>query len=748
MSELLSPAGTKEAFYAAIANGANAIYLGLDKFSARAYAQNFTLENLKKLVEYAHLREVKIFVTINTIIYDDELKEAFKTIDTLAEYGVDGIIVQDLAILHYISSNYESIHAHASTQMGIDDIEGAKLVKSLGVKRIVFARETEVTKIKEIKDALDIEVEAFIHGALCVAYSGNCLMSSMIGDRSGNRGRCAGCCRKQYTLVDIKNKLTFDRGYLLSMKDLNLSKNIKDISFIDSLKIEGRMKEPEYVGGVTRIYRKLLDKDNVRDEDLNKVFNRTYTKGLIFNENKEDLTNTERPNNYGYLIGHVEKQYKDKIWIRLNSRLNKGDQIRIDSSNTKEEISLPVLKMFSYERDEIFSADKCAIIYCEVPVMVNSKIYKTKDFEFYKNVGKDNEQNEYSKLPVNFEFTAKINKNPILKIQYKKYISYVKSDFVIQAASSAPITKENIENQLNKLNDTPYKINNLLITMDDNIFLPLKVINELRREAISKLNEQRIKVNVIKKDAKRVIPQNYDLKDPEITIEVSNHEQYEAAKEAGIEKVFFENVIPRNFAKYDESFKNVLVGGLNGGQFYKDKANITTDYSLNVVNAESVALLSSLGVNRITLSEEISKEYIEKLISNYREMYNTSPNLELIVYGRSKLMHTQYCPLRKAGFCGKCKEGLYGLKDDYTTFPLKFNGDCTMFVLNDRPLNIMDDIDDLKGISSYRLRFTIESKEEASEIINQFKDKLVNKVKTKTFDKAKHTHGHFIKKPL
>ena len=234
MSELLSPSGNIDAFYSAISNGADAIYLGLDKYSARAYATNFTMASLVDLVKYAHLRNVKIYVTINTIMYDDELIDAYKTIDELATIGVDAIIVQDLAILNYITSKYESLEAHASTQMGIDDIEAASLIKELGAKRIVLARETKLEIIKQIKQKLDIEVEAFIHGALCVAYSGNCLMSSLLGDRSGNRGRCAGCCRKIYSLINLKSSEVINRSYLLSMKDLNTSNYLKDMSFIDS----------------------------------------------------------------------------------------------------------------------------------------------------------------------------------------------------------------------------------------------------------------------------------------------------------------------------------------------------------------------------------------------------------------------------------------------------------------------------------------------------------------------------------
>mgnify|MGYP003312139165 CR=1 FL=1 len=205
MNELLSPAGSLEAFYAAISNGADAIYLGLDKFSARAYAENFSSSSLKDLLNFAHLRKVKIYVTVNTLIYDEELNDVYSSLEFLASIGVDAVIIQDLAVLHYLTSHYESILPHASTQMGVDDVDAAKLLKELGFKRVVLARETPLPVIKEIKNKANIEVEAFIHGALCVSYSGNCYMSSALGERSGNRGRCAGCCRKYYSLIIRKD---------------------------------------------------------------------------------------------------------------------------------------------------------------------------------------------------------------------------------------------------------------------------------------------------------------------------------------------------------------------------------------------------------------------------------------------------------------------------------------------------------------------------------------------------------------
>lgn len=749
ISELLSPAGTKEAFYAAISNGADAIYLGLDKFNARAYAENFNLDNLKEYVDFAHLRNVKIYVTMNTVLYDYELLEAYRTVDKLAEIGVDALIVQDLALFNYITSTYKSIEAHASTQMGIDDVNGAKIVKELGGTRVVVARETPIKVIRDIKKQTNIEVEAFIHGALCVAYSGNCLMSSMIGDRSGNRGRCAGCCRQVYSLIDNKNNNVIKTGYLLSMKDLNLSDEIKNMNFVDSLKIEGRMKEPEYVASVTRSYRKILDDDEFNKKDLEKVFNRTYTKGFIFGETSENITNIERPNNYGYEIGKIVKINKNKIWIKLTDELNKGDQIRVESKNPFEEISVPITRQFDASFNVVDKNNKIAIIYTDKKVFLGARIFKTKDINFYKEINETLKAKEYKKLEICMVFEAKLNKEPLLMVEYNGIKSYAKSKILVTSAISSPTSKTNIINQLNKLNDTPYEITDIKINIDENIFIPLKEINELRRKAIESLNEIRLNHKVSLKNKREILPLDTPISAPYLTVEVNNEEQYNVAKELGIEHIYFKNIVRRNNEHYVDEANEILVGGLGALSYYKNKnVNLVTDYSLNVTNYETAAILSSLGATRITLSLEINKEKINTLITNYNNAYHKNPNLELIIYGYSTLMHTKYCPLKRLGMCGMCKKGSYSLKDRFTSFPIIFNDDCTIKILNSKITNNIDEIDKIKGINAYRLVFTTESKEETSRIIKLAKAKLEGNLESPSFDNINNTHGHFFKAPL
>lgn len=744
-NELLSPAGTIESFYATISSGANAIYLGIKKFSARAYASNFSIDELKDLVKFAHLRNVKIYVTMNTILYDEELDEAFKIIDELALINVDAIIVQDLALLNYITGKYNSLKAHASTQMGIDDIYGAKFLKNIGVTRIVFARETPLKVLKDIKNNIDIEIEVFIHGALCVAYSGNCLMSSMIGERSGNRGKCAGCCRQVYFLINKNDNKIIKTGYLLSMKDLNVSENINVLKFIDSFKIEGRMKDATYVGGVTYLYRQLLDNKKINLEDFNKVFNRTYTKGFTLNENSKNITNIEKPNNFGYEIGRIVKINKDTIWIKLTEELAKGDQIRIETNNLYNEIVLSVNKLFDANFKEVTSLNKIAIISCHHKVNLNAKVYKIKDVNFINKIDNILKQKEYKKLPINLIFFAKLNQNLKIQLSYEDFKVEEELDYKVAPSLTYPTTKENIFNQLSKLNDTPYYMYSLKIVMDENVFLPLKLINELRRKAIDKLNYLRLKFNVSKNELTKIKVKPSQIKKPTITVQVSNLKQYEIVKKLGIKNIYFDNVVLRNNQVYVDS-NEVLIGGYGAIEKYKDQQKtLVADYSFNVSNYLDVALLSSYGVDRITLSLEINKEHINNLVKNYIDEFNTYPNLELIIYGRIKLMHSKYCVLNRLGLCGECKTKKFSLKDKFVEFPISFNNDCSMNIYNSKIYNIIDNINLLNGINYFRLMFIDETEEDIIKIIRSVQNIIDKKNTYETFDSKSNTRGHFIK---
>lgn len=748
MTELLAPAGNMDALKAAISNGADAIYLGMNKFGARAYANNFDIEELKEAVKYAHLRNVKIYVTMNTIVFDNELSDAYKQIKELYLAGVDGVIVQDLAIFTHITENYLDMEAHCSTQMGIDDLEGTLLFKSLGAKRVVLSREVPIDKIRMIKKEAKIPIEIFVHGALCVSYSGNCLMSGLIGYRSGNRGRCVGSCRKPYELINTTTGEVLSNSYILSMKDLNTIKNIDELRCADSLKIEGRMKESVYVANVINSYRKALD-NKVTTEDiknLEKTFNRTFTKGYIFGEDKKNITNILKPNNFGFKIGYISKKTPIGYEITLSKELNQNDIIRIDHNNT--DVNLTVAKMYDKDDNLISSSINKCYIKIKEDLAIGDSVYKTKDIKFH-NYLESTYPKEFKRFTITMYVYGAVGSNLSITLECDGKSVYVESDFLLEEAVNRPTDKAQFCKQFDRLNDTVYKLGNVDY-MVDGVFIPAAKINELRRLAIDALdNERLLKRDEIKLHDIKYDNISFENKNPLLSVYCSTLEQYNAAKDLGINTIYYDdNIIRRNETIYPKTNKELLIGGYGGIYAYKDSNEFSTDYSLNCVNYKSVYMLHKLGAKRVCLSYEMNLDQINDLITDYNKYIGGNPNLEMIVYGKAPMMFTTYCPLKVFNQCGKCKQNEYIIKDEYGSFPIESHKDCTTTLLNGKNLNLIDDLENIKGINTFRIQLTKESYDEAVNIINMFKDKLNNMKPTKLFNKETDTRGHFNKEIL
>ncbi|MDE7161122.1 MAG: U32 family peptidase, partial [Anaeroplasmataceae bacterium] len=599
MSELLAPAGNFEALVAAISCGADAIYLGMTHFGARAYSANFDNDSLKEAITYAHLRNVKIYVTLNTIVFEEELPALYKMIDDLNEAKVDGIIIQDLAVFQYIVSKYPNIEAHCSTQMGIDDMEGVLLFKQLGAKRVVLSREVSIEEAKQIKKITKMPIELFVHGALCVSYSGNCLMSGLIGYRSGNRGRCVGSCRKPYTLVNQTTGEIYPSSYLLSMKDLNTIEHIQELKEIDSLKIEGRMKEPAYVANVVSIYRNALDgkKDPKAVSSLSKTFHRTFTKGYLFHEDKKDITNILRPNNFGVYIGKIIKKEFIGYKIELDSPLYQNDIIRIDHNG--EDVNLTVVKLYDEKRNLISSATKSCYIQIKENLAIGDKVYKTKEYSFYQSLAKSYPK-EFKRFPIDCIVSAFPGSPLTIHANCEdKQVSFVSST-ALDSAKTAPTTQDAFFEQFNRLNDSVYSLNQLEYYAD-NVYIPAKLINEARRFIVTSLNEERLKRDYPINQIPKPTPISYEITSPFLTVYATTKEQALAAKECGISVIYTEdNTIRRNAVSYPEKKGTLLVGGYGGIYAYTNQNEIVSDFSLNVVNSKSVYQLHALGVNRVT----------------------------------------------------------------------------------------------------------------------------------------------------
>lgn len=661
MPELLAPVGNMECLRAAINAGCDAVYLSGRNFGARSFAGNFSNEELIEAINTCHLYGVKVYITVNTLILDTEVERLIKYIDFIHKNGVDAVIMQDIGMIDLVRKTYPNLVIHASTQAHIHNLEGVKLCEKLGIKRVVLARETQVELVKEIKDNTNIELEIFVHGALCMSYSGECLMSALIGSRSGNRGTCAQSCRQQYSL-EIDGKVVEKDKYLLSTKDLNTLDNIHSLidMGVNSLKIEGRMKRPEYVYLVTSIYRKAIDnyvkygETKITDEDIKsikKIFNREFTKGFLFNEENDNYVNTYRPNHMGIEIGKVLDYKNGKAIIKLTDELNINDGIRIIGESDTGSIVTAIYK----DGVRVDSANKSQVsIPLKDRVEKNSIVVKTTDYKELKEI--ENKIKINKKICIKGKCILKLGEPIKLIIDDSKNIIEDTSDYIVEKSLKNETTKEQIEEQLNRLGDTIYEFSELVIEKDDGIFVPTSKLNELRRKVMHTLNEKRMYKTDYKKCNYEISVDNFEIQNKRSVL-ISSYEQYLSVKDK-YDTIYVDNENLFNKLNDDkcklklsrvlEHLKdydcNLLVGEL--GSVYKYK-NVDTDFSLNVTNSYSVAFLHSIGVKKVTLSYELNYKQIKNLITCYEERLGKHPNVEVIVESNEEAMICKYNMLKK-----------------------------------------------------------------------------------------------------
>ena len=516
MVELLSPVGDFECLKAAVQNGANSVYFGADIFSARAFATNFDDEALEKVIEYAKTRGVKTNLTLNTLIKNNELESALNLAKKAYKFGIDAIIVQDLGLAMKLIKTFPDLPIHASTQMTVHNLNGALELQDLGFKRIVLSRELSVNDIDFICKNTDVEIETFIHGALCISYSGQCLFSSMIGGRSGNRGKCAGPCRLPFELLENDKKI--NSGYLLSTRDLCGLDYIPKLieSGVKCFKIEGRMKNPEYVATVTRIYRKYIDlaysnEEYIIDEndrkELLQVFNRGMSSsGHLSNSGNKDLVYKEKPNNMGLYLGKIQKYNEKKglITIKLNEPIKIGDTISVDYEQGSYTVS-ELMNCNNKNITETNVGDTVIIGRMKGNIKLGNNVYKMSSKEL-SDLAKSSYSKEYRKVALNCNISIKEGKPIVVSVSsasnielYKDlFINYV-SDLIPLEAKNRPLSEETIISQFSKTASTPFEFKHFNIDLDDGLFIPkLSLLNDLRRKVLSLVEDyalQKIKRN-------------------------------------------------------------------------------------------------------------------------------------------------------------------------------------------------------------------------------------------------------------
>ena len=718
--ELLSPVGDFDCLKAAIQNGADSVYLGASSFSARAFANNFNYDELKRAIEYAKLRNVEVHLALNTLIRNDELENAINLAITAYNYGIDAIIVQDLGLAKYLIDNLKNLPIHASTQMTVHNLESINILEKLGFSRAVLSRELSLNEIEYITKNSNIEIEAFMHGALCISYSGQCLLSSAIGGRSGNRGRCAGPCRLPYELLDSKS--TLDKGYLLSCRDLCSLEFLPQLinCGITSFKIEGRMKSPEYVATVTRIYRKYMDLvlnnkdykiDNKDLEDLLQSFNRgNFSTGHLSNSENRKLIYKEKPDNTGIYIGNVTKfnSSKGHIKLKLTNSLAIGDKISVNSN--KYNVSELMINNKNVKTANI--NDFVEIGRMKGNISENDKIYKIESKEL-TDIALKSFNSENKKIKLSATLTVKENLPIELKITslgngfYKDLSVCNVSNIIPEPATNTPITKERLISQLNKTGNTEFEFTNININLDDNLYIPsISSLNELRRDSLSKLEnlvfskyinqvdlvKLNLKHNNLNTHNKKVavllntINLNFDYSNLNnvdklyIPLKYFILEDYSSILKnlcdnfnvyiymPTIIRKNYKNIIANKLDKILEKFKicGFVISHISQIEMTKKyNLELIGNYTLNVFNNLSINELNNIGLSTITYSPELDKSFINFL--------DIPKNSELIVYGKLPVMTMNYCPLGASNKCyADCKKLCKSVEKFYLKDRLNF----------------------------------------------------------------------------
>ena len=696
--EVLAPAGSMECLKAAILNGADAVYLGGEMFGARAYAGNFNKEELLEAIDYVHLYGKKLFLTVNTLMKEEELPLLPGFLKPFYEQGLDAVIVQDLGAVSVIRKHFPKLEIHASTQMTITGVHGARIAKKMGAKRVVPARELSLEEIQEIKDDTGLDMECFVHGALCYCYSGQCFMSSMLGGRSGNRGRCAGTCRLPFYLDGTKNT---KNAYPLSLKDLCTIEHLPEIldHGVDSLKIEGRMKGPRYVGEVTRIYRKYVDlylsekPYKVESEDLKilmEVFNRGgFTGGYYKEYHGKDMMSMKRPDHQGLYVGKISKLMKGKISFTAQEDIHKGDalQIRI---NSEEKVELTSPSEFKAGSKVVLNGQKMKKLHegMEIKRTLNHPMIERID----EGLKQKKKENLKGKIIIQKDQCAKL----ILK-DGEDHVEVIGP--VIEEAKKNGAMPADIEKLLKKTGQIQIAVSmeNLeyldIVTEDREVMKIYLSWMELKQQEDpqSILN----KIKTAGKQCYLMLPQ------------IARKRQMEELKAK--KALIFTNEIDGLLVRNLEEFSWLIEEGY--------QKEMIADYMFYGYNKEAVKEYQRLsGIQiRMTYPSELNKKEMEQL-----ELLNA----DLFLYGYQPLMVSAQCVKNNLRGCDKTPSWLT-LKDRYNAnfFVHTSCCDCINEIYNGKPLWVGNEAGILNDLHPSVIRFHItrENEVQVKEILNAAK---------------------------
>lgn len=803
--ELLAPAGGLEQLKAAIYNGADAIYFGGEKFSARANATNFSKDNIIIARRLTKKHNVKLYCAINTLIFNNELEEAINYIGFLDKVGIDALIIQDIGLMKQVREYFPMMEIHSSTQLSIQNSYGLEFLKELDVKRAVLPRESSLNDII-LMNKVGIELEAFVHGAICICFSGQCLMSSMIGGRSGNRGACAQPCRLKYSIIDYKSKdVLCENASYLSPKDMMLLNSVDKLiaAGVKSFKIEGRMKTPEYVATIVKYYRNAIDKAlvgekyNISEEEnqeIAQVFSRDFTDSYLFAKSGKDMMNVNKPNNRGVLVGRVQNFKDGKVSVLLKNSLEIGDKVSFWTT-VAGRVNISVDRI---QKDGIFveRANGKDVVILDIPKRVNKddRVFKTES-AFNKKIIEEqiNTFNQDEMIPLNIKIVGKIgNKLTMEFSDGDGFTSKVTSDIILEEAIKYPLNEESLRSQM-RLGETIYFLNKLEMNVD-NIMAPKSILNNMRREAIEDLLKQREKmynfsyIVINDKILDSCIDEDLIIKKrPKIGVVVESIDKIKNLLIRDVDYIYYPLInfkfigsMILDFINYvktlSEEQKEIIVIDLprfireDDLPFVLSQIDMVKPHisSFRANTADQIRMLKDLGVRNVHGSSGLNvvnsiaydfyknkMELVELELSkelNIGQLYDLCKDAQLTIYGITELMVMEHCLIGSEIGPKKCLDKIYALKDRIDIeFPILIDTLGKNHIINSRILMIIDELTILKeiGYSSFMLNFIMTDNEKMMDVLDIYisvirNNKNISKAKDEIFSLVSNfTKGHF-----
>ncbi|GAC89978.1 peptidase U32 [Anoxybacillus flavithermus NBRC 109594] len=696
--ELLAPAGDWDCLRAAVANGADAVYFGVDKYNARVRAKNFRMEELKDVMAYLHKYNVRGYVTFNILVFENELEEAKQLVEACIDAGVDALIVQDLGLVKLIRDLSPDFPIHGSTQMTVTSPEAVEFLKPYNLEVVVLGRENNLTHIQKIAEKTNVPLEVFVHGALCVSYSGQCLTSEMWGGRSANRGECAQACRLPYDLiVDGEQKEMGNVAYLLSPKDLAALDLVPELieAGVSTFKIEGRLKSPEYVANVVSKYRKAIDEylagrhytpspEEIRE--LQQSFSRGFTHGFLKGTNNKQLVDGTFPKSRGVFLGTVKKVLKDGVLCELQAPLKRGDGIVFDAGRPEEKEEGGRVYDLRKNGKKIEGEVEKGLVEI-IPgrhdvnltrVHVGDRIWKTSDQELERRLRKTFEtERPYRLFPLTVRVYGEAGK-PLISTWCDETTGNevtVQSEQLLDVAQKRPLTLDFIKEQFGRLGGTIFELQDVYMHITGNVILPVKELNRIRRQAVEQLIEKRQRPRLYIKQAVDLTSsyrQKQRTENPSLMALCRTLEQVEAACDTDVKMVYAdfefttdypkavqiaratnkpialatprihmpgENGILRGILKAEPDA--ILVRSLGAVQYYTSQLveqTLIGDFSLNISNHLAAQLFLSRGLDRITPSYDLN---IQQMI----DLLEAAPteHMEIVIHQHLPMFHTEHC---------------------------------------------------------------------------------------------------------